>query len=165
MPSGSEPGSRLSNQNRKVHKARADKKAWDIMINRRRGTVIAGALIGLYAMAGTATAGEFKREGWTVPDPSTARFLKQRVLDAVEDIPGAETVHRSYRTSEGTYFATLDHQNRRYGYYVDTNGKPPMEFLILDYQGDGVFEYRVDIQAEGAVAPTPCFILRGRDSE
>ena len=101
--------------------------------------VFCGAVQGSARVVGAA---ELKAAGWPIPDVASARFLKERQSDLISELPGAETRQTAYLTPAGTVFNTLHAKGRLYGFYVDTDGKPPMEYTLLDLNGDGVFEHK-----------------------
>lgn len=103
-----------------------------------------------------AKAAEIRPEGWPVPDVRTATFLKERRADLISELPGKETVQRAYRTADGTYFNTLSVGGRLYGYYVDTDGRAPMEYMLVDYDNDSKFEFKTN--ATGSIE-TPDYLI------
>lgn len=116
------------------------------------GVVIAANL----AMAKPAQAEEYNPNGWPIPDIKSSRFIGQTKEDLISEIPGKETILRIYKTSEGTYFNSLSLKGKIYGFYVDTDGKPPMEYTILDREGDNIFRYKSSKERE---LITPDYLL------
>ena len=114
-------------------------------------------------LARLASAEEINPKGWPIPDISSARFYKHKMVDAISEIPGAETRLGTYKSKGGTYFNTLeimiDGKWKLYGFYVDTDGKPPMEYTLIDGDGDGKFERK---NIEGGGTETPSWLLAQR---
>ncbi len=116
-------------------------------------SAVVGAAVSLTTVQ--TKAAEIKPDGWPVPDVSGSRFLKERKTDIISEIPGRETVQKAYKTTEGTYFNTLEYNGHKYGFYVDVDGRSPMEYTLLDRDGDGCFEHKSSNESWG----TPSYLL------
>jgi hypothetical protein len=81
--------------------------------------------------------------GWKFPNLVTAAKEIIRVSDRTPQIAGKETILKGYRKMDGTHFLTFEIEGRVFGAQVDTNGKPPFEYGIMDADGDGVFETKI----------------------
>jgi hypothetical protein len=79
-------------------------------------------------------------QGWRFPNIITASKEAIQVTDRTPIIPGKETVNRGYRKADGTAFMTYEIEGRVFGVEIDTDGKPPFEYSIMDTDGDGKFE-------------------------
>ncbi len=94
-------------------------------------------------------------QGWRFPNILTAAKEVIRVSDRTPLIPGKETILKGYRKADGTHFMTFEIEGRIFGAVVDTDGKPPFEYGIMDTDGDGKFEtkiiYSKDNRDEGYV--------------
>ncbi len=101
--------------------------------------------------------GEYNPDGWPVPDIKNAKFLGEKKKDIISEIPGKETNLQGYKTPEGTYFNVLSINGKTYGFYVDIDGKPPMEFSLIDQQGAEKFTHKYDI---GEKLPVPSYLLK-----
>ncbi len=82
-------------------------------------------------------------QGWKFPNIITAAKEVIRVSDRTPLIEGKETILRGYRKSDGTHFMTYEIEGRVFGVQIDTNGKPPFEYSIMDTDGDGKFESKI----------------------
>jgi len=83
------------------------------------------------------------KQGWKFPNIITAAKEVIRVSDRTPLIEGKETILRGYRKSDGTHFMTYEIEGRVFGVQIDTNGKPPFEYSIMDTDGDGTFETKI----------------------
>jgi hypothetical protein len=82
-------------------------------------------------------------QGWKFPNIVTAAKEIIRVSDRTPLIPGKETILKGYRKMDGTHFMTFEIEGRVFGVQIDTNGKPPFEYGIMDADGDGKFETKI----------------------
>lgn len=82
-------------------------------------------------------------QGWKFPNIVTANKEVIRVSDLTPQIPGKETLLKGYRKADGTFFMTFEIEGRVFGVQVDTDGKPPFEYGIMDADGDGIFETKI----------------------
>lgn len=82
-------------------------------------------------------------QGWKFPNIITSAKEIIRVSDRTPLIPGKETLLKGYRKMDGTRFMTYEIEGRVFGVQIDTDGKPPFEFSILDTDGDGKFETKI----------------------
>jgi hypothetical protein len=97
----------------------------------------------LLAGAPAGAAIQVNPQGWKFPNIVTASKEAIRVSDRTPLIPGKETILRGYRKMDGTSFMTYEVEGRIFGVQVDTDGKPPFEFSIMDADGDGRFETKI----------------------
>jgi hypothetical protein len=82
-------------------------------------------------------------QGWKFPNIMTAAKEVIRLSDRTPLIPGKETILRGYRKADGTHFLTYEIEGRVFGVQIDTDGKPPFEYSIMDTDGDGKFETKI----------------------
>src|SRR5262245_8145545 len=82
-------------------------------------------------------------QGWKFPNIMTADKEMIRVSDRTPLIPGKETLLKGYRKMDGTFFMTFEIEGRVFGVQVDTDGKPPFEYGLMDTDGDGKFETKI----------------------
>lgn len=99
----------------------------------------------LAVIAGGSTPAEILLHpgGWLFPNIVTSEKEAIRVDDRTPLIPGKETMRKGYRKRDGTFFQTYEIEGRIFGVEVDTNGKPPFEYSIMDADGDGKFESKI----------------------
>jgi len=93
---------------------------------------------------------------YTPPDVSKATKVDQGYADLITEIPGKETFVEIYKTSTGSIFNKLYIGDKTYGYYVDHDGKLPMEEMLLDTNGDGTLDFKTEAKGSGE---TPKWIL------
>ncbi len=82
-------------------------------------------------------------QGWRFPNIVTSAKEAIRVSDRTPLIPGKETITKGYRKADGTRFMTYEIEGKIFGVEIDTDGKPPFEFSIMDTDGDGKFETKI----------------------
>ncbi len=115
----------------------------------RRFGLPAAAMLLCISAARTARADILLNpQGWKFPNIITAAKEAIRVSDRTPLIPGKETVLKGYRKADGTTFMTYEIEGRVFGVQIDTDGKPPFEYGIMDTDGDGKFETKI-IQNKG----------------
>ena len=90
------------------------------------------SLIANLGLAKAVIAEEFNPNGWPTPDIASAKFIREVKEDIITEIPGKETLQTIYKTPEGTYFNSLSVKGRIYGFFVDTDGESPMEYMLID---------------------------------
>jgi len=83
---------------------------------------------------------EINPQGWRFPSLITSAKEMIRVSDRTPLIAGKETILKGYRKMDGTHFMTFEIEGRVFGVLMDTDGKPPFEYSIMDTDGDGKFE-------------------------
>src|SRR6266571_518089 len=82
-------------------------------------------------------------KGWKFPNIVAAAKEIIRVSDRTPLIPGKETILKGYRKMDGTHFMTFEIEGRVFGVQIDTDGKPPFEYGLMDTDGDGKFETKL----------------------
>ena len=102
----------------------------------------AGLLLVLSATVAHAEI-QINPQGWRFPNIVTSDKEMIRVSDRTPLIPGKETLLKGYRKMDGTHFMTFEIEGRVFGAQIDTDGKPPFEFGIMDTDGDGKFETKI----------------------
>ena len=114
------------------------------------GRVGAGLpLLMLLLMPGVARADiKINQQGWMFPNIVTSAKEMIRVSDRTPLIAGKETLLKGYRKMDGTHFMTFEIEGRVFGVLIDTNGKAPFEYSIMDTDGDGKFETKFNSRPE-----------------
>lgn len=106
----------------------------------------------LLLLSGAAQAEiEINPNGWKFPNLLTSAKEVIRVSDRTPLIEGKETLLKGYRKMDGTHFMTFEIEGRVFGVLVDTDGKPPFEYSIMDTDGDGKFESKLSSKESGYV--------------
>jgi hypothetical protein len=92
-------------------------------------------LIGCLALPIVSVGQEVNREGWPVPD------LKGLIPYSIQvkKVDGVEKIIEKYYTPEGGHVARISGNGRIFGYAVDSNREPPIDYLLLDPDGSGKF--------------------------
>jgi hypothetical protein len=104
------------------------------------GAAAAGALL---AVSPARAEIKINPQGWKFPNTMTAAKEVIRVSDRTPQIEGKETILKGYRKMDGTHFLTFEIEGRVFGAQIDTDGKPPFEYGIMDADGDGKFETKI----------------------
>ena len=112
-------------------------------------SLLKSGLTGIALLASTAItsarAEEINPNGWPIPSIQSAKFYYEKQKDVQSEIPGNETKLGVYRAPDGTYFNTLFYNGVLYSFFIDTDGKPPMEYLVSDMDKDGIYETRYEL--------------------
>jgi len=117
---------------------------------RQRMTSVAAATIATVLAVGVVSGEiQINPKGWKFPNIITAAKEMIKVSDRTPLIPGKETILKGYRKADGTHFMTYEIEGRVYGVQIDTDGKFPFEYGIMDTDGDGVFETKLIPDKEG----------------
>ena len=112
----------------------------------RRTRIVRTALWAALAALGPGTSRAeilLNPQGWRFPNIVTSAKEKIMVSDRTPLIAGKETILRGYRKMDGTFFMTYEIEGRIFGVQIDTDGKPPFEYSIMDADGDGKFETKI----------------------
>jgi hypothetical protein len=78
---------------------------------------------------------EIKQEGWSIPD------LKGLIPYSItiQDVDGVEKMVEKFHTPNGGRVARLSGNGKVFGYAVDMNQEPPIDYLLIDPEGSGKF--------------------------
>lgn len=78
---------------------------------------------------------ELNREGWTIPD------LKGLIPYSmqVKQVDGVEKVVEKFYTPDGGHVARISGNGKIFGYAVDSDREPPIDYLLVDPDGLGKF--------------------------
>ncbi|MBI5190324.1 MAG: hypothetical protein HZA22_06590 [Nitrospirae bacterium] len=96
----------------------------------------------LYSLAG---------EGYTVPDVSRAQLVLSESQYVSDKEPPTRIDIRTYKDKDGNLVRSYSVGDAVFRYDVDTDGRTPYEFRILDNDGDGAFETKESLVGEMAV--------------
>jgi len=88
--------------------------------------------------------GEYREEGWEVPDLSNAEKYSDRMYDLDDEMPGKETRGEKYWTDNGGRIFKFGVNGRTLSLCFDHDMKKPVDYEIIDIDGDGDFELRTD---------------------
>jgi len=105
--------------------------------------LIGAALVAVLAVSLARGEILINPRGWNFPNIITAAKEAIRISDRTPLIPGKETIMKGYRKADGTFFMTYEIEGRVFGVEIDTDGKPPFEYSIMDTDGDGIHETKI----------------------
>ena len=74
------------------------------------------------------------------PDISNMKRVLNRKINVNRQKPDRETRLRMYITKDGGRIQVLSVKNKIYSYGIDSDTKKPVDYIIIDTDGDGVFE-------------------------
>lgn len=89
--------------------------------------------------------------GYPVPDLSRAQLVLQEKQYISDKEPPTEIDIKSYKGEDGLLVRTYGAGDVVFRYDLDTDGKAPYEYRVLDNDGDGVFETRETLVGEMVV--------------
>jgi hypothetical protein len=138
-------------------------------INQKVAAFFSGlALAGSLGLAKVVKAEEINPNGWPVPNRANATLVgNDRIRTDLIEGRNIPVIQRVYRTPEGTYFNTLsvkdkDGKEKIYGYLVDIDGKPPMEYGLIDLEGNDLFTHKYGTNEH---MTTPAYVLSDKISK
>ncbi|WP_462325839.1 hypothetical protein [Desulfoplanes sp.] len=102
----------------------------------------------IFLMACSADAKEHNATGFIVPDLSEAQKVNDFMHDNESSIPGKETKVEMFDLGPVGYVFRLSVKGHVYGYGIDTDKNEPIDFEIVDVDGDGVFETKYEAGEE-----------------
>ncbi len=117
--------------------------------HQRTAAVVAATTVAAIAVGVVFAEIQINPKGWKFPNIITAAKEMIKVSDRTPLIPGKETILKGYRKADGTRFMTYEIEGRVYGVQIDTDGKFPFEYGIMDTDGDGIFETKLIPDKEG----------------
>jgi len=81
---------------------------------------------------------EIKGDGWSIPD---LKGLTPYSI-SVKRIDGVEKIVEKFYTPEGGHVARISGYGKVFAYAVDSDREPPIDFLLLDTDGNGNFTHK-----------------------
>ena len=81
---------------------------------------------------------EIRLEGWPLPD--LTGLIPYSIT--VRKTEGVEKVVEKFFTPNGGHIARMSGNGKVFAYAVDTNREPPIDYLLLDPDGNGKFTQR-----------------------
>jgi hypothetical protein len=99
--------------------------------------------IALFVVPTSLPAQQVNKEGWPVPDLSglTPYSISIRVTD------GVEKVVEKFLTRDGGQVARISGNGKIFGYVVDKDLEPPIDFVLIDPDGSGRFTQKFNSEA------------------
>ena len=120
-------------------------------------------LVALWILLGSAfiplEAIEVKEDGYLFPNPARAEKKAIRPKDYTDRIPGRETLVKIYKKNDEMVFDTFEIEGEIYScqfHVKGKNGSAGTVYLILDADGDGVFETKY---ASGEFPTVPDWVI------
>jgi len=103
---------------------------------------------------------EIKKDGWLFPNPARAEKKAIHPKDFTERIPGPETLVKIYKKkNQDVVFETFEIEGEIYSCQFHIKGKDgqaPTVYLIMDRDGDGVYETKY---SPGEIPSVPDWII------
>jgi hypothetical protein len=78
---------------------------------------------------------EVKEEGWSIPD---LKGLTPYSI-TIQEVDGIEKMVEKFYTPNGGHVARVSGNGKVFGYAVDMNQEPPIDYLLIDPNGLGKF--------------------------
>ena len=78
-------------------------------------------------------------EGWSIPD---LRGLTPYSV-TIKEVSGVEKMIEKFYTPQGGHIARISGNGKVYGYAVDKDQDPPIDYLLLDLEGSGKFTLKL----------------------
>ena len=101
----------------------------------------------------SAGAYEFRPQGWELPNIYGADRYQDVMTDIDKNVPGDETRVERFHTPDGGRVFRFSHRGNVFSYEVDHDRKDPMDFKIVDLDGDGIFAIRTSPYDEYPLPP------------
>ena len=102
----------------------------------RRGLIVVLLLWAEIMVLPVFCAGqEVNKEGWPIPD--LKGLFPYNI--AIMRVDGVEKIVEKFFTPDGGHVARLSGNGRIFGYAVDKDREPPIDYLLVDVDGFGVF--------------------------
>jgi hypothetical protein len=89
-------------------------------------------------LPGFCAGQEVNRQGWPIPD--LKGLLPYNIT--IRRVDGVEKIAEKFFTPDQGHVARLSGNGRIYGYAVDKDREPPIDYLLVDVEGFGVFTHR-----------------------
>jgi hypothetical protein len=102
----------------------------------RRGNVVFSLLLlALLSFPFNSVGQEIRPEGWPLPD--LTGLIPYSIT--VKKSDGVEKVVEKFYTPDGGHIARISGNGKVYAYAVDSDQEPPIDYLLLDPDGNGKF--------------------------
>jgi hypothetical protein len=82
---------------------------------------------------------EVNKEGWPIPDLSG--LIPYSIT--IQRVDGAEKIVEKFYTPSGGHIARIRGNGKVFAYAVDKDQEPPIDYLILDIDGSGIFTQKI----------------------
>ena len=102
---------------------------------RVRNFILGLLLLALLSFSFNSIGQEIRTEGW--PRPDMTGLIPYSIT--VKKTDGVEKVVERFYTLTGGHIARISGNGRVFAYAVDSDQEPPIDYLLLDPDGDGKF--------------------------
>jgi hypothetical protein len=111
-----------------------------VVVRFRWGKIIFGLLmLPLLSFPPKSVGQEIRPEGWPLPD--LIGLIPYSIT--VKKSDGVEKVVEKFYTSNGGHIARISGNGKVFAYAVDSNQEPPIDYLLLDPDGNGKFTQKL----------------------
>ena len=102
---------------------------------RERNLILGLLLLALLSFPFNSVGQEIRLEGW--PRPDLTGLIPYSIT--VKKTDGVEKVVERFYTPNGGHIARISGNGKVYAYAVDSDQEPPIDYLLLDPDGNGKF--------------------------
>ena len=102
---------------------------------RERNLIFGLLLLALLSFPFNSVGQEIRLEGW--PRPDLTGLIPYSIT--VKKTDGVEKVVEKFYTLNGGHIARISGNGKVYAYAVDSDQEPPIDYLLLDPDGNGKF--------------------------
>jgi hypothetical protein len=102
---------------------------------RRRNLIFSLLWLTLGSFPFNSVGQEIRREGWSLPD--LIGLIPYSIT--VKETDGVEKVVEKFYTPNGGHIARISGNGKVFAYAVDSDHEPPIDYLLLDPDGNGKF--------------------------
>ena len=102
---------------------------------RERNLIFGLLLLALLSFPFNSVGQEIRLEGW--PRPDLTGLIPYSIT--VKKTDGVEKVVEKFYTPNGGHIARISGNGKVYAYAVDSDQEPPIDYLLLDPDGNGKF--------------------------
>ena len=88
-----------------------------------------------------------------VPDISNLKMVFDNNINVNREKPDKESRLRIYSTHDGGRIQVLSVDDKIYSYGIDSDTKKPVDYIIIDTDGDGMFEKVINTKGKFGVPP------------
>lgn len=96
----------------------------------------------IFIPAAFAASGDFKPDGWNIPQLYGATRYSDEMVDFDSTVPGKETRVEKFTTLDGGRVHRYSHNGYVFSYEVDSDQEDPLDYELVDYDGSGIFEMK-----------------------
>ena len=109
---------------------------------RERNLILGLLLLALLSFPFNSVGQEIRLEGW--PRPDLTGLIPYSIT--VKKTDGVEKVVEKFYTPNGGHIARISGNGKVYAYAVDSDQEPPIDYLLLDPDGNGKFTQKFRVK-------------------